>query len=129
MFAKNSGPEMTDKEIETVIGASVKVEGNFVCEGNIIIEGDVKGHIETAGYLQVGSSSNIKADIKAGSAKIAGKINGNLIIKEHLELTETAQINGDITVGTLATAKGAILNGRCQTVNGSVAVNEQKPSE
>ena len=113
MFAKNSSLETVGNDIDTVIGASVKVEGNFVCDGNIVIEGEVRGIIETGGYLQIGTNAVIVADIQAGNSKISGKVQGNIVVKGHLELTETAQINGDIKVASLAIAKGATLNGNC----------------
>lgn len=125
MFAKNSSPENIGKEVETVIGASVKVEGNFVCDGNIVIEGEVKGMIETSGYLQIGPKAIIVADVQAGNARIAGKVQGNLIISGHLELVESAQVQGDINVKSLAIATGAVLNGNCvmSSVQARPAVN------
>jgi cytoskeletal protein CcmA (bactofilin family) len=41
MFNKNG---VAGKDgIETIIGPSVKIEGNFICQGGIVIEGEVKG--------------------------------------------------------------------------------------
>ncbi|MEI6378035.1 MAG: polymer-forming cytoskeletal protein [Candidatus Falkowbacteria bacterium] len=126
MFTKNSSLEAVDKDIDTVIGASVKVEGNFVCDGNIVIEGEVRGIIETGGYLQIGTNAVIVADVQAGNAKISGKVQGKLIVKGHLELTETAQITGDIKVGSLEIASGAVLNGHCAISKAHAEVIEEE---
>jgi len=40
-----------DGGVDTIIGPTVNVEGNFAGEGNIIIEGEVKGSIKTKGFL------------------------------------------------------------------------------
>ncbi len=114
MFAKNA-PQggITNKDAETIIGASVKVEGNFVCEGDMIVDGEVKGKIATNGFLQVGNRSVINADVKAGNGKISGEIRGNVKVDGYLELTASARIYGDIDVQTLSMERGAILNGKC----------------
>ena len=114
MFAKNSAEGGGfNKEVETVIGSSVKVEGNFVCEGNMVIDGEVKGNVQTSGSLQIGAKAGIFADIKAGSALIAGHVEGNVKVDGYLELTPTARLNGDVVAEQLSMAKGAILNGHC----------------
>lgn len=101
-------------ETETVIGPSVKVEGDFVTEGNVIVEGMICGTIKTSKNLKVGPRSRIFANISAANALISGEIQGNLKITDRLEITSTGKIYGDIKVGTLIIAAGSILNGKCQ---------------
>jgi cytoskeletal protein CcmA (bactofilin family) len=40
---RNSSPD----EVETVVGPSVHVEGDFASEGNIIVKGMVSGNVKT----------------------------------------------------------------------------------
>ena len=108
MFKKEGGGE-----IETVIGPSVQVEGNFVANGDIVIEGTVAGSIKTEKNLTIGESAKIFADITAANALIAGEVQGDLKIRENLELTSTAKVFGDIKTKILTMAAGACLNGRC----------------
>jgi cytoskeletal protein CcmA (bactofilin family) len=131
MFAKNA-PQggISNKDAETIIGASVKVEGNFVCEGDMIVDGEVKGKIATNGFLQVGGRSLIKADVKAGNGKISGEVRGNVKVDGYLELTASAKIYGDIDVQSLSIEKGAVLNGRCtMTAAPTQAVAEDEADE
>jgi len=117
MFAKSASQGgISNKDAETIIGASVRVEGNFVCEGDMIVDGEVSGRIETNGFLQVGNRAVINADVKAGNGKISGAIKGNVKIDGFLELTGSAKIEGDIEVGTMSMESGAVLNGRCVMV-------------
>ena len=111
---KNKPPQ----NVETIIGPSVKLEGDFAGEGDIVIEGIVLGNLKTKGHLQVGHEAKITADVEAQSAYVAGEISGNLNIKDNLELTATARINGDIKVVSLSVEKGA-------QINGKVCINEQ----
>lgn len=108
MFKQNN-----DNEIETIIGPSVQVEGNFVANGDILIEGTVSGNIKTEKNLRIGQEAKIFADISAANAVIAGEVQGNVMIKDGLELTGTAKIFGDIKTNTIVIAHGAIMQGRC----------------
>lgn len=120
MFNKNHSGVSKDG-VETIIGPSVKIEGNFMCQGGIIIEGEVKGTISTAGFLEVGDKASVVADVSAQEAKIGGEVRGNIKIEGYLELTSSAKIVGDMEVGSLSIARGATIKGKC-----TVASNETK---
>jgi len=104
----------TTNEIETVIGPSVKVEGDFVTEGNIIVEGTVCGSIKTSKNLKIGPQAKIFANLSAANALISGEVQGNINVSGKMELTSSAKIFGDIKTGSMNMATGAILNGKCQ---------------
>ena len=108
----------TNNETETIIGPSVRVEGDFITEGNIIVEGIVCGTVKTAKNLSVGAKSKIFANVTASNALISGEVQGNIKVKERLELTATARIYGDIKAGTLVIAAGSVLDGKCQMTKG-----------
>lgn len=111
MFKKNEVADFANAE--TIIGPSVKVEGNFVGQGNIIVEGTVKGSVKTNGNVMVGNKAKITAAVEAANAVISGEIRGNVTVSGDLELTESARITGDVVAKTLAIARGAMLNGNC----------------
>ncbi len=99
-------------EVETVVGPSVNVEGDFSSEGNIIVKGMVAGSVHTSKYLSVEQGAKIMANVRAGSAQIAGEVKGNMKVKEVLELTSTARILGDLEVKTLIVEAGALISGK-----------------
>jgi len=103
---KNSGT------IETIIGPSVKVEGDFIGEGDVIVEGIVIGNLKTKNNLKVMSSAKIQAEIVAKSAFVAGEILGNMNIDADLEITASAKIKGDIIASLISIEKGALVNGK-----------------
>ena len=95
----------------TVIAKGVRIEGDFGGEGDMRIEGEVSGKLTVGGTLTVGHDANIKAEIKAGSAIVNGKIEGNLTSEKRVELKATANIVGDIKAETLSIEPGARMNG------------------
>ncbi len=119
MFAKNvPAGGISNKDAETIIGSSVKVEGNFICEGNMIVDGEVRGKIATNGFLQVGNKALIEAEVKAGNGQISGVIKGNVKVSGYLELTSTAKITGDMEFGSISIERGAVINGQCSMSEG-----------
>ncbi|KKQ40849.1 MAG: hypothetical protein US58_C0012G0058 [Candidatus Magasanikbacteria bacterium GW2011_GWA2_37_8] len=109
-LADNYAP--VNDEVETVVGPSVNVEGDFASEGNIIVKGSVAGSVHTSKFLSVEVGAKILANVRAGSAKVAGEVKGNMKIKEVLELDSTARVMGDIEAKTLIIEAGALLFGK-----------------
>ncbi len=99
-------------EVETIIGPSVKVDGDFAAAGDVIVEGTLTGNLRTERSLRVGQSAKIFANVSAGTALVAGEVQGNVKIKDSLELTETSKIFGDVKAKTLSMKAGAILVGK-----------------
>ncbi len=101
-----------EDEVETVVGPSVHVEGDFNSAGNILIKGSVAGKVSTNKLLTLEEGSKVTADIKAGDAIVSGEIIGNAKIENRLELTPTARITGDIKCDILVVHAGALVQGK-----------------
>ena len=101
------------KEVETIIGASLKVKGNFQGQGNIVVEGILDGTLKTSGHVFVGNKAKIVGNIEAIDVKIGGEINGNIKSSGFLQISATSKISGDIECKLLSIEKGAIINGKC----------------
>ncbi len=115
-------------DVETVVGPSVRVEGDFASEGNIVVKGTVCGNVKTSKMLTVENGAKIFANVKAENAVISGGIKGNVKITERLELTETAQVYGDIECKILSIAPGALVYGKV-TMKGITLVDENERKE
>ena len=98
---------------ETIVGPSVKIQGDLNSEGNIKIEGQVAGKIKTSQSVFVIPGAKIAADILAGNAVIGGEIQGNIKFTGHLILQSSARINGDIACSILRVEDGAQFTGKC----------------
>lgn len=111
MFKKDQKPD-NFKEVETIIGESVRVKGDFNGDGDIIIEGLVEGSVQTKGSLFIGEKSKISANISAKNIIINGEITGNINASEQLTIGSSAKITGDVECGKVAVESGAIVNGK-----------------
>jgi cytoskeletal protein CcmA (bactofilin family) len=111
---ENLKPEPPRDEVETVVGPSVCVEGDFSSEGRILVKGTVCGSVKTSKLLTVEPGAKILANVKAGDALISGQVKGNVKVDNRLELSETAQIEGDVWCKELIVACGALMSGKVQ---------------
>lgn len=102
-----------EHEAETIVGPSVKVEGDFASKGNISVDGRVNGSLKTEKNLRVGEKAKITANISAANAFIAGEVKGNIKVQDKLELSNTSKVFGDIEAKVLVVNAGAVINGRC----------------
>ncbi|MBL7021975.1 polymer-forming cytoskeletal protein [Patescibacteria group bacterium] len=114
---KEENPAKDIKSAETIIGPSVRVEGDFNSEHDIIIDGEVVGNISTANNLRIGKGAVVKAKIDAKNAYISGKVIGNVSVKDKLKITESATIKGNVSAKILEVEPGASLIGQCKVTS------------
>ncbi len=112
---------------ETVVGPSVKIQGDLNSEGNIRIEGSVTGKVQTTQSVHVGEKAIITADMQAGNAIIAGQVQGNLKVVGSLILQSTARIHGDIACSVLRVEDGALFSGKCNMKGATIDKTKLEP--
>lgn len=112
MFQKDDASHGGKNGIETIIGSTVKVNGNFSGSGDVSVEGSVIGTLKTTKNLRIGETARVKADIAAENIFIAGEVRGNVVCKGKLELTGSAKVIGNVETQSLAIAAGALLHGK-----------------
>lgn len=98
---------------DTVVGATVKIQGDLNSDGNISIQGQVKGTVNTKQGVYVSDGAIITANVTAGTAVVAGQVQGNIQVSGQLVLQSTARITGDISCSVLRVEDGALFTGKC----------------
>jgi len=98
---------------ETIVGATVKIEGDLVSEGDIKVDGLVAGKIKTSKNLFVGPMAKIEADVEAQNAILSGVVKGDIKIKDSLVINETGKVEGNLACARLSIAEGAHFTGSC----------------
>ncbi len=111
MFNKDQ-PSIPQKNVETIIGPSVKLEGKFKGEGDLVVEGILIGSLETKKNLKVGANAIVQANVRADNTFVSGKIKGNISVKGKLEITSKAIILGDIKAKIISIESGGLLHGK-----------------
>lgn len=114
---------------ETIVGATVKIEGDLVSEGDIKVDGLVTGKIKTSKNLLVGPMAKIEADVEAQNAVLAGLVKGDIKIKENLLIQETGKVDGNIACAKLSIAEGAHFSGTCTMPEKGGDLDQPLPEE
>lgn len=97
------------KSIPTILGPDIAIDGDLAATADLHLDGRVDGDIKCAALIQ-GETSEIIGMVVAENAHVAGKIKGS-ITADKLVILKTAQIEGDVTYGTLSIEGGAQVAG------------------
>jgi cytoskeletal protein CcmA (bactofilin family) len=100
-------------EIATTLGPDTTFKGTMTFEKPLKVDGTFEGELHTNGYLIVGKSGQVKADLNVGETRIEGKVSGNVNAERRVDLAPTAVLHGDIKANRLAIAEGATFVGHC----------------
>ena len=96
----------------TTIGESIVFKGELIADEELVIEGQVEGKINLHGNaLTVGEHGKVKATVIAKTVFVAGKVRGNIIAAEKVDLRDTCSMEGDICAQRVVIAFGAYFRG------------------
>lgn len=110
--------EMSNAEINALLGRGSSFEGKLTFEGTVRIEGAFSGEIHTKDTLVIGQGAEVKAQIFAGNVVVSGgTVTGNIHAKQMIELEKEAKIRGDLHTPSLKIEKGVIFVGSCKMEN------------
>ncbi len=111
MFGKDN--KILHPHIINIIQHGTSIEGTVNCEGDLRLDGSIKGDVKITGRLVMGHDAAITGDIICEDADVAGKIFGNINVKETLTLKKQSRLTGDIATKKLIVENGAEFNGKC----------------
>lgn len=100
------------EEPETVIAENVNIKGTLSFSKLLKIDGTFEGEIDSQGKLIVGPTGFVKSNLNLREALIAGKIEGDIVVKEKLVLRGRAEVRGNITAPLLSVEEGVSIIGQ-----------------
>lgn len=102
--------------IDSLIGASTKIEGNLYFKGGLRIDGHVKGNViaeaSDTSMLVISEQAKIEGEIRVAHLVVNGEIIGPVYSSELLELQPKARITGDVYYKALEMHGGALVSGK-----------------
>ena len=94
------------------IGKSLRVKGDVEGDEDTVIEGRVEGRVTLKNHhLTVGANGEVQGEVSGKQVTVVGRVTGNVVASERIEVRETGQVQGDVISPRLLVTEGALING------------------
>ena len=121
MFKKNKKKQVVANvqpnrpRVDAVLNRKLKIAGDVYFSGILHVECTIEGDLisdDEGGTLILSDAGHIKGSVKASNVMVNGRIDGNVLANNKVELYEKSRINGDLHYNLLEMAVGAGVNGK-----------------
>jgi cytoskeletal protein CcmA (bactofilin family) len=101
-------------DVSAFVGEGVEFKGIINYQGTVRIDGHLEGEIHTDGILIVGQCAVIDAKVEAGTIVCQGKIVGDIVAREKIQLMSPGVLDGSVKTPSLSMEEGVLFNGTCE---------------
>lgn len=98
---------------ESVIGPGASVSGELSFPGGVTVFGTISGSLRADGEIVIAQGAEVKANVSAPRVSVSGKLWGEVVASERLEIRAGADVNGELCATVLVIEEGASFEGRC----------------
>jgi cytoskeletal protein CcmA (bactofilin family) len=99
---------------KNVLNSDVELKGTLRFSGELTFDGKLDGEINSEGALNLGDNAVIKGNIAVNSVVVRGKINGNVVAKEKIDIKAKTELFGDIRAAKLVIEEGVTFVGKSE---------------
>lgn len=104
------------QSFDSIFGIATTIEGDLYVNESLRIDGKLNGNIKQepgeARWIIIASTSEIHGDIHAQNVSVAGKVIGNIVASDSIELIDGCEVRGNITHKSLIVEPGALVFGQ-----------------
>ena len=104
----------------SIIGSDLEIFGRLLATKSLRIDGTVVGDIETKPGADVcialGKTALVQGNISGVRVLVAGRVEGNVLATERVELHSGADVHGDIVYAQIGIEHGARLSGQLSKI-------------
>ncbi len=112
MFRKKTESAERRSLTSTILGSAAQFHGDISSTENIDAHGAIDANAEIHGRLLVESGCRWKGNILADEVIVHGKVDGDIVARNRLELASGSSVTGDIRCPVIAMDVGAICEGQ-----------------
>ncbi len=113
---------------KNVLNADVEVKGTLKFAGELTFDGKLDGDINSEGALNLGDNAVVKGNIDVGSVVVRGKINGNVVAKEKIDIKARTELFGDVRSSKLVIEEGVTFVGKSEVNPNKVSPTAPPPA-
>jgi cytoskeletal protein CcmA (bactofilin family) len=106
--------EVKSRGLGAFLDDGSEIEGKYTCAGTVVVNARIRGEVVAKDTLVVGERGIVEASVRAVRIVVRGKVAGNVIASERVELKDGARVTGDVEAPVIVMDAGAVLDGRCR---------------
>jgi len=115
---------------QAAIGRTLVIKGEISGAESLYIDGRVEGTINIPeSRVTIGRNGSVAADVNAREVVIMGKVQGNVICSDRLDIRSDGAVTGDVVTQRISVEDGAILKGSVQVQATAEPKKQAKPAE
>src|SRR5438067_8577319 len=116
---------------KNVLNSDVELKGTLKFAGELTFDGKLDGDITSDGSLNLGDNAVVKGNINVATVVVRGKVNGNVMAKEKIDIKTKTELFGDIRAPKLTIEEGVTFVGKSEINPNKVApaAPPQRPGE
>ena len=99
-------------DTKAFLGKGAEFIGKLIFTGHVRIDGDFQGEIFGQGAVDIGEGALVKANMEVGSVFIGGEVQGNIDVKEKINIHSTGKLSGDLRAPVFVMEEGAVFDGQ-----------------
>lgn len=105
----------------TNISKSVLLKGSISGGEDLFVDGKLEGAVELPNNtITIGINGQVQANVSAREVIILGKLNGNVIAGDRVEIRSQGALTGDVTAARISIEDGAFFKGGIDIRKGAV---------
>lgn len=105
-------PAPRSAERPTHIGKTVFLKGTITGGEDLFVDGKLEGSIDLSkNTVTIGLNGQVQADVNAREVIIQGKLSGNVIAGDRVEIRAQGALTGDVTCARISIEDGAFFKG------------------
>jgi cytoskeletal protein CcmA (bactofilin family) len=104
-----------EADVETILDADSRLQGEIVADGDLMIEGLVEGSIQANGKVVIAGGARVRGPVSAAEVEVIGTVEGDITSRGHLLLAQTGRITGDVRAHHMRVEDGGIMRGKVLT--------------
>lgn len=113
---KAAEPEVSVNDVSRISSGTV-IKGEISSDCDIRVDGKVEGKIFSKGKIVVGTQAFIKGAILCNNCDFWGGLDGDIYVKDVLNVKSSSKISGGVKVNKLQVEMGAQINGTCHMIS------------
>jgi cytoskeletal protein CcmA (bactofilin family) len=112
-------PAKSSEAKRLTVGRDICVRGEITACDVLVVEGRVEASIAGSNLMEIAETGLFKGDAEIDEAEIAGRFEGNLVVRDRLFIAATGRVTGSVRYRRLEIALGGEMVGDAQVIGGT----------